>query len=158
MLLTVELRLTYEIWQGCNCKQPYTLLTKYRFEVNNYKSSRDAEVCTVNSARVYFFLVPFSQKISITSLKSKPFPISYELRFIYRYIILSDKSRRGRFRITAARAITIFRETRYKQFRSAYYFQNRGTLRIADSRHTAQTYAKCYERIEQTGRDQPCRL
>jgi hypothetical protein len=31
-------------------------------EVNNYKNSRNGEVCTVNSATVYFYYVPFSQK------------------------------------------------------------------------------------------------
>ena len=96
------------------------------------------------------FHTVLTKKKSTTSLKSKSLSLRYELRFIYRYIILSSKSRHtslGRFHMTEGRAITILRVLGYGQFSSTHCNYVLTTLskprnsflRLADSHHTAKT-------------------
>ena len=129
----------------------------------SYNNSRDAEVCTVHSAECTVLLSTVLTKNTHRFPKEQTVLCKVWAKIYIRahYFIWQVQSRVIRFRITAGRAITIFRESRYKQFGSTYYSYVLTTLskpwkrfiRHADSRHTAQTlYAKFYERTALTGK------
>ena len=99
---------------------------------------------------VLYFLVPSSQKIPIASLKSKPFSVRYELRFIYGHIILSDKSSRASFgfalRQDALLQYSVSRGTSNLAQRTIVmflqHFQNRGSASF-DTRIRVTQHRRC---------------